>query len=177
MAEREGNGNAEPLWPGRRNGEVYAIEIDGIKFVLPRRCRLTFEYLDGYRNGLWVLYDEQDGRHPSGAVGPFDTAVEAREWAIKAAGTSCGQIVIDWDRFPYAPDPKNGEVYAIEIDEIKFVDGVETKTFGGFVVLHMADDRDSAAILRGYETLEEAQADAKRIARKHSAVLSCLGRR
>jgi hypothetical protein len=60
-------------------------------------------------------------------------------------------------------------VYATEI---KYVDGVETETLGGFVVVHMADDGDTAEIFRGYSTLEEAQADAERIARERHAVLS-----
>ena len=81
-------------------------------------------------------------------------------------------IVKTSNSFPYAPDPRNGEVYATKIDEIKYVDGVETETFGGFVVVHMADDGDSAAIFWGYETLEEAEADAERIARERKAVLS-----
>jgi hypothetical protein len=69
-------------------------------------------------------------------------------------------------------DPRNGEVYATEGYETKCVDGVETKTFAGFIVVHMADDGDSAAIFRGYQTLADAQAAARRIALELNAELA-----
>ena len=138
---------------------------------VPRRGRGTFSYLDGGRDGSFALFTNERGR-PQEAIGPFGTEAEVREWVIKAAEPYRGQIVIAWDSFPYAPDPRNGEVYATKIDEIKYVDGVETETFGGFVVVHMADDGHAAEIFRGYATLEEAQADAERIARERHAVLS-----
>ena len=135
---------------------------------VPRRGRGTFSYLDGGRDGSFALFTDEHGC-PQEAIGPFRTEAEVREWVIKAAGPYRYHVVIDWDSFPYAPDPRNGEVYATEI---KYVDGVETETLGGFVVVHMADDGDTAEIFRGYSTLEEAQADAERIARERHAVLS-----
>ena len=79
----------------------------------PGRSCSTFSCLDGGRDGLFVLYTDEHGR-PWETIGPFATEAEAREWAIKAAGPYCGQIVIDWETFPtgYAPDPRTGEVYA-----------------------------------------------------------------
>jgi hypothetical protein len=51
------------------------------------------------------------------------------------------------------------------------LDGVESETFAGFIAVHMADDGDSAAIFRGYETLAEAERDALRVARELNAEL------
>jgi len=67
------------------------------------------------------------------------------------------------------PDPRNGFVYACESYETRYDNGVKAETFAGFIVVHMADDGDSAAIFRGYETLTDAQAAAERIARELNA--------
>jgi hypothetical protein len=134
----------------------------------PRKGRATFSYLDAGRDGSFALFTDELGR-PQEAIGPFGTEAEVREWVVRSARPYRGEIVIDWASFPCAPDPRNGEVYATEI---KYVDGVGTETYGGFVVVHMADDGHAAEIFRGYATLEEAQAAAERIARERHAVLS-----
>ena len=72
----------------------------------------------------------------------------------------------------YRPDPRNGWVYASESYETAYVDDIETETFAGFIVVHMADGGDSAAIFRGYRTLADAQTAAKLIAYKQNAVLT-----
>ncbi len=69
------------------------------------------------------------------------------------------------------PDTCNGWVYASGSYETRYDGDVETETFAGFIVVHMDDDGDSAAIYRGYETLAEAQKDAFRIARERNAKL------
>jgi hypothetical protein len=137
----------------------------------PRKGRATFSYLEGCSDGSFALFTNECG-HPEEVIGPFRTEAEVREWVVNAARPYRGEIVIDWETFPCAPDPRNGKVYATEINEIKYVDGVERKTCGGFAVMHMAQDGETAAIFRGYETLEEAKAGAARIAQKRNAVLS-----
>ena len=72
---------------------------------------------------------------------------------------------------PLEPNPRNGFVYASESYETRYDNNIETETVAGFIVVHMADDGDSAAIFRGYETLAEAQKDALRIARELNAEL------
>ena len=72
---------------------------------------------------------------------------------------------------PIKPDSRNGCVYASESYETRYDNDIETETFAGFIVVHMADDGDSAAIFRGYETLAEAQRDALCIARELNAEL------
>lgn len=70
---------------------------------------------------------------------------------------------------PLETRPRHGFVYACESYETLYDNNVETETFAGFIVVHMADDGDSAAIFRGYRTLAIAQAAAKRIARELNA--------
>lgn len=70
---------------------------------------------------------------------------------------------------PIKPDPRNGFVYASESYETRYDNDIETEPFAGFIVVHMADDGDSAAIYRGYRTLADAQAAAKRIAHERNA--------
>jgi hypothetical protein len=78
----------------------------------------------------------------------------------------------------YAPDPRNGEVYAAEWFDCRYEDGQEIESCEGFIVVHMSHARGSAATYhsaatyRGFETLAEAQAAAERIAREYNAVLS-----
>jgi hypothetical protein len=73
---------------------------------------------------------------------------------------------------PLEPNPRNGFVYASESYETRYDNHIETETFAGFIVVHMADDGDSAAIYRGYETIGEAEAAARSIARERNAVLA-----
>jgi hypothetical protein len=75
-------------------------------------------------------------------------------------------------RRPRKPDPRNGFVYATESYETRYDDDIETETFAGFIVVHMADDGDSAVLYRGYATIEEAEAAARRIAREPNVALS-----
>ena len=131
----------------------------------PGRGRAAFSYLDGCRDGSFVLFTDEYGR-PWETIGPFGTAVEARKWAIKAAGPYCGQIVIDWDSFPYEPDPKNGEVFITEWGECRPHAPTE------FAVVYRARSIDSADVRRGFATLKAARASALRLAREHNAVLT-----
>jgi hypothetical protein len=73
---------------------------------------------------------------------------------------------------PYRPDSRNGEVYATSSYLTQYIDGVEIETPDGFIVVHMSRSGDSAAIFRGYESIEEAEAAASRIARERKAVLA-----
>ena len=130
----------------------------------PGRRRATFSYLDGGRHGLLVLFTDEDGR-PCKANGPFGTAAEARERAIKAVGQYCGQIVIDWDSFPYEPDPKNGEVCVSEMGEC------HPHTSTEYVVVHIPQCGD-VEVIPGFATLRTAQVAASRRAREHNAVLA-----
>jgi hypothetical protein len=73
---------------------------------------------------------------------------------------------------PLEPDPRNGFFYACESYESRYDNDIETETFAGFVVVHMADDGDSAAIFRGYRTLADAQVAARRVARDRTAEMA-----
>jgi hypothetical protein len=130
----------------------------------PGKSRETFSYLDACRDGCFVLYSYAG--IPVETIGPFGTAAEAREWTIKAAGPYCGQIVIDWDSFPYEPDPKNGEVFITEWGEWRPHAPTE------FAVVYLAQSVDSADVRRGFATLKAARASALRLAREHNAVLA-----
>lgn len=127
------------------------------------RGRAAFSYLDGCRDGSFVLFTDEYG-HPCESI--VGTAVEAREWAIKAAGPYCGQIAIDWDSFPYEPDPKNGEVFVTEWGECRPHSPTE------FAVVYRTRSVDSADVRRGFATLKAARASALRLAREHNAVLT-----
>jgi hypothetical protein len=130
----------------------------------PRKSRETFSYLDACRDGCFVLYSYAG--IPVETIGPFGTAAESREWVIKAAGPYCGQIAIDWDSFPYEPDPKNGEVYVTTWGEC--LPNVPTE----FAVVHTSQPGDGSEVLRGFATLKAAQASALRLARERNAVLT-----
>jgi hypothetical protein len=114
-----------------------------------------------------VRYTDNDYER---VFGPFPKA-GAREFALAISRASRGLVKIDWDSFPYDPDPRNGEVYATETVLWDIVDGVETETPNGFAVVHMSSGGGSAGGCDGFETLAEAQAAAERIAREHNAVL------
>jgi hypothetical protein len=73
---------------------------------------------------------------------------------------------------PYRPDPRNGEVYATSSFLTQYIDGLEIETPDGFIVVHMSRSGDSAAIFRGCESMEEAEAAVERIARERNAVLA-----
>ena len=62
-------------------------------------------------------------------------------------------------------------VYATPFFEWDYVDGVEIETHAGFGVVHMSRSGDSAGIYQGFDTLEEAELAARRIARERNAVL------
>jgi hypothetical protein len=71
------------------------------------------------------------------------------------------------------------EVYAAESYECRYdEDGQEIESFDSFVVMHIVHARGragtyhSVGTFRGFETPEEAQAAAVRIARENNAVLS-----
>lgn len=130
--------------------------------------RPTLSCLDGGRDGLFVLYTDEQ---PSGAFGPFDEAA-AREFATNISGQSGGRILIDWDSFPYRPDPKNGEVYATEWCQHHCQEESEATGPRDFAVVHMSQYGDSADVRRGFVTLETAQAEASRLARELNAVLT-----
>jgi hypothetical protein len=123
----------------------------------PGKRREIFSYLDACRDGCFVLYS--CAGIPVEAIGPFGTAAESREWAIKAAGPYCGQIAIDWDSFPYEPDPKNGEVYVTTWGECH--PNVPTE----FAVVRTSQPGNGSEVLRGFPTLKAAQASALRLAR------------
>jgi hypothetical protein len=124
--------------------------------------RPVFSCVDGGSDGLFVLHKE--------TFGPFPDPSEAREFAANISARA--NIPVDWETFPqpYVPDPRNGEVYATETFLWDSVDGVEN--FDGFAVVHMSSGGGSAGVYGNYETLEEAQAAAVRIARERNAVLS-----
>jgi hypothetical protein len=70
------------------------------------------------------------------------------------------------------------EVFAAELYECRYdEDGLEIESDDGFVVVHAVHVRGragsyhSVGMFRGFETLEEAQAAAVRIARENNAVL------
>jgi len=71
---------------------------------------------------------------------------------------------------PYAPDPRNGEVYATESHLCHYVNGEELEVWDGFVVVHMSRSGDSASIDRGFASLEAAEAHAIREATRRNAV-------
>jgi hypothetical protein len=70
---------------------------------------------------------------------------------------------------PRKPDPRNGFVCATESYETKCVDDIETETIAGFIAVHMSHSGDSGAIYRGYATIQQAEAAARRIARDLNA--------
>ena len=69
-------------------------------------------------------------------------------------------------------DARDGEVYATASFLTHYIDGAEIETPDGFVVVHMSRSGDSAAIFRGYDTIDDAEAAARYIARKRNAVLA-----
>jgi hypothetical protein len=135
----------------------------------PGTERPTLTYLGGERRRGWfVLYEHDDYHH---VFGPFPKA-GTREFALAISRASNGFVEIDWDSFPYTPDPKNGEVYATESFWWRYENGQEIETSAGFVVVHMSHSGNSAGMYGEFETLAEAQAAAVRIARERNAVLT-----
>jgi hypothetical protein len=143
------------------------------KVVPLRKGQATFSYRDGY-----VLLTDEWGALQK--TGPFVSGGAAKEWAINAARNClcpwqhrCN-IAIDWDSFPYTPDPRNGEVWVTEGGgaRCRYVNGEWVETPCGFYVIHMSSGGGSAGGEGGFATLEEARAAAVRIARERDAVLS-----
>jgi hypothetical protein len=131
--------------------------------------RPTLTYLGGERRRGWfVLYEHDDYQH---VYGPFPKA-GTREFVLAISRASNGFVEIDWDSFPYTPDPRNGEVYATACDKCRYENGQWIEEPDGFMVVHMYRSGTSAGGSTGYKTLEEAQAEAERLARECNAVLS-----
>jgi len=161
---------------GQQPGIVFSIEY------VTTRDRVVDDYdCNGNHIGWTCSPDPPEGQGWQIAPSPNDNyKTRWRRFVVAdpslrspspPAGQRGGLKVIPFRR-PYAPDPRNGEVYATEMYEIKYVDGVETETFAGFDVVHMAYNGDSPGMCGTYETLEEAQAAAVRIARERNAMLS-----
>jgi hypothetical protein len=136
----------------------------------PGRSRPTISCLDGGKDGLFVLRTDERGHKE--AFGPFPNSSAAREFAANISKQS--GVRVDWETFPtaYRPDPRNGEVYATEAFVCRRENGQWIEEPDGFMVVHMSYSGGSAGGCGGFETLEEAQAAAVRIAREHNAVLS-----
>jgi hypothetical protein len=136
----------------------------------PGARRPTISCLDGGGDGLFV--QRTDARGYKETFGPFPDPSAAREFAANISKQSGVQV--DWGTFPtaYTPDPRNGEVYATEAFVCRRENGQWIEEPDGFMVVHMSHSGNSVGGCAGFETLEEAQAAAVRIAREYNAVLS-----
>lgn len=71
---------------------------------------------------------------------------------------------------PYLPDPRNGEVWACESFDCRYVGDVEIQTSQGFDVIHMAANGDSFGCFSNHRSMAEAEAVALREAKRLNAV-------
>lgn len=136
--------------------------------LFPIKSCPTFSCVDAGGDGLFVLHTDERGHRES--FGPFPDAAGAREFADNIS-QQCDSRV-DWETFPLAPDPRNGEVYATELCDCHFEGGQEIQTPAGFGVVHMSRSGGSASIIRGFANMAEAKAGALLEARKRGAVLA-----
>jgi hypothetical protein len=132
--------------------------------------RAVFSCLDGGQDGLFVQHTDERGHKE--AFGSFPDPSAAREFSANISKQF--GVRVDWETFPtaYAPDRRNGEVYATEWVECRYDSGQEIEAPASFVVARISHSGESAGIYRGFETLAEAEAAAVCIARERNAVLS-----